>query len=505
MSYTVPNLDDLHGFLIAFWKAMFPKSNVGSRFSYHWKRLRAYAGGVTDVHAGIKSAQSDVMPDTSQGDFLTRWGKITGVQKKSATPARGTKALRVTGIVGSTATIGDTLLHVPTGYTFQITETAVIPAGLYIDVDVAGISTGSATRLDAGEQLQFQAPGVGITALAKLVKALDQDGFDAEQDPAYSVRVNDQLGKPRTGGSQDDFAAWIEQVTGIAHGYCYPNRAGIGTVDLVGLHDGDGSARSLTSPEMTAALQRVTGADGLADTLGAAPVQVAATNGSLRMLTTVADEQDVEITYQTNGDIAYAFDWNDNAGAAPVVVLAYTTATREVQATAALPLDLQAGARFVTRGVGSVQDGQVFTVETVTAADKFIIRETPGTDLAATDQLYAAGPLTALIRDAIVAHMNGEIVYANAGNPVPASKAGSLVGLDIIAEGIGPANPGGIYGPWSGSIVRAVLNGIAVYAKGVRNVGIVTPAADYDATDPTFPNDDTINFIAPRAVLVRGG
>lgn len=493
MGYKVPSLDEFHGFVVGFWKSFFPLSNVGSRFSYHWKRLRAYAGGVTDLHAHIDSAQKDVMPDTSRGAFLTRWGNIVKVEKKSATPARGTNALRVFGVVASPIASLEELTHAPTGFTFQTTEAGVIGSGGYVDLDVAAISTGAATRLSSGETLSFVSAPAGIQTNAKLVLDLDQDGFDEEQDPAYSTRVTDELGKPRMGGHQSDFEKWALQVVGNATAYAYPNRAGIGTVDVVAMHAGLGTARALTSPERDATLAYIR---------SKAPSQVGASTGPLRVLETDADPQNIEIAVTPNGDLAYDFDWIDSA--APVV-LAYSASPPTVQFAAPVPQSMLAGMRVSFRGVASAQDGRQFTIETISAADTIILRETPTVALLATDVAYSGGPLVDSIRNAIIAHINGEIVYADAGAPLPASVAGSKVGLKILAEGMGPANPGGVYGTWSGSLVRVTLGRIASYPTGARNVAIVTPAADYDAVDPVFPNDSKINFITPNAVLVRKG
>lgn len=493
MGYKVPSLDEFHGFAVGFWKSFFPLSNVGSRFSYHWKRLRAYAGGVTDLHAHIASAQLDVMPDTARGAFLTRWGNIVKVTKKSATPARGTNALRVFGVVASAVAVGDELTHSPTGFTFQITEIGTIPSGGYVDVDIAAISTGAATRLSAGETLAFVSAPAGIQTNAKLVLDLDQDGFDDEQDPAYSTRVTDELGKPRMGGHQSDFEKWALEVVGNATAYAYPNRAGIGTVDVVAMHAGLGTARELTSPERDATLAYIR---------SKAPAQVGAAQGPLRVLETIADPQAIEITVTPNGDLAHEFDWIDTS---PPVVLVYTASPPTVQFAAAVPASMLAGMRIAFRGVASAQDGRQFTIETVSAADTIILRETPAVALVATDVGYSGGPLVDPIRDAIIAHINGEIIYADDGVPLPASVSGSKVNLRILAEGMGPANPAGVYGTWSGSLVRATLGRIASYPTGARNVAIVSPAADYDAVDPVFPNDATINFITPSAVLVRKG
>lgn len=499
MSYKVPSLDETTSFLVALWKGFFPLSNVASRFSYHWKRLRTYAGGVTDLHAHVDSAQRDVMPDTATGNFLTRWGKIFGVPKKGATGARKAAAFQALGVAGSVVNVNDQLLHEPTGFLYQVFAGGTIPANGQLNVGIQAISTGAQTRLNAGESLKFTAPSPGVGTYGKLILALDEDGFDEEQDPAYSRRVNDRLAKPQSGGNQDDFVAWTLAQLGIASAYCYPNRAGVGTVDIAAFKAGSGAARSLTSTEratVLAALKKL------------APAQLGGFGGSLRVLTTANDDRDVEIAFLTNGDDGYNFDWDDST---PPVILLYTPATRTVQFTAGRPFSMLAGHRICFKGVATIQDGAVFTIEQLVAADSIIIKETPKVNLAATDIAYAGGPLTTQIRDAVAAHMNGEIVFADNGKPIPASSAASKVNMRTLAYGIGPSNPAGVgtgvpfglYGTWNGSLLRSELAKIASYSLGVRNLSVVLPAADYSPTETQFPSDGTVNFVAPKSVLVR--
>lgn len=501
MSYTIPSLDDAHRFLISFWKALYPASGVLSKFSYHWKRLRAYAAGIADLHDHIAIAQDDVMPDTALGDFLARWAAAVSVKKKGATGARKASALRVMGTIGTSVPQYSLLTETVSSFQYQITSAgAIIGAQKYVDVDLAALgdadNSGAATRLLAGATLTFNAPPAGITATAKLVLDLDEDGFDAEPDSALSVRFLNVLGDPRMGGSTNDFVQWAESVTGVDKAYAYPNRAGLGSMDVAALHTGQGSARSLTSPEQ---------ATLLAFLQSQAAANITAPGSALRVLTTIVETKAVEIKIQTNGDPAYVFDWDDSS---PLTVLAYTSATRALQFTANMPSSMAAGSRFSSRGVASAQDGSVFTVESIAAVDTIIVRETPPINFAATDVVYAAGPLTQIIRDAIIGHMSGEIVYADTGKPVRASVAGSTAisrQLRILEDGIGTSNPSAKYGTWNGSLLLTSLNAIAAFATGVRNVTIVTPNADQDSTDYVVPNDFQIGFIAPGAVLIRKG
>ena len=169
---------------------------------------------------------------------------------------------------------------------------------------------------------------------------------------------------------------------------------------------------------------------------------------------------------------------------------------------------MKVGDRFVIKGVASDNDGSVLVIESLSSTDSIILEEWPNADPVATDVVYPAGPHTATVRDAIVAHMNGEIVYADQNGPLPESVAvergTSLVGLNILAEGIGPANPARVYGAWSGALIRSVLHKLATYTRAVSNAEVITPGADYEAEDPAFPDDEEINFIVPGKVLVRG-
>lgn len=494
-AYEQPTLEETQAFLIALHKALFPSSNVGSTSSFHWKRLRVIAAAVTDLHAGIASAQSDVMPDTASEAYATRWGAIFGVTRKGATAARKAAALRVFGTPGSSVAAGDELRHTTSGLLFQITAPATIPGGgTFVDADVAGIDTGSQTRLAAGETLDFLAPPAGIQTKATLQLALDEDGDDQEALSEFRLRYLAVASDARTGGSQAEYVEWALELAGIAAAFCYPNRAGLGTVDVAALHTGSGAARNLTSGERD---------ELLAHLKTKAPAQIAGTGGSLRVLTTTIDPKPIEVTVTPSGDPAWDFDYDDTGGAATIT--AYNAGTRTIT-FAVRPTTLKAGDRITVKGVATVQDGRQYVIEALGGGQDAIV-QAPGPTVAFlnTDLAYAGGPLVDLIRDAIIAHVDGEAVYADDDGPIPAGVAGSRVGLKVLADGMGTANPAGVYGTWVGGLIRATLQKLAIYARGARNAAIVLPAADYEATDYAFPNDAQIGLVTWSSVIVRRG
>jgi uncharacterized phage protein gp47/JayE len=505
MPFPIPSMAETRDLVVALGKALFSGLNFTSRRSWHGKRATFWSGGITQVMFHADSAQRDLHPLTAgDGKPINDWGSTVGVERKEATPARKSSALRIRGAAGSTVPANRQLKDGSSGLLFKVPSPVTIPGVFgvdpdgFFDSDIVGVDTGSQTRIQAGTVLNFLASPPGIENTAVVQIDVDEDGFDGEQFGSYRGRVLSTFSEARAGGNQADFVRWaLESLNTVNKAFAYPLRAGKGTVDIVAFYAGSGTSRSLSSDDRDAVTAYIR---------TKAPFQIAGDGGSLRVLETIADPQRVEILIEPNGVSAFDFDWDDSA--APTV-LAWTAGTRELQFSGgALPTSLRAGHRLVLDGVASAQDGAELKIEAVSGVDKVILAVAPTVAPAATDKIYSGGPLVTPIRDAIVAHLNGEIVYAGRGlTPIPESKANqngqSIIGLDILADGVGPANPAGRYGTWSGGILLASLFGIVKYKAGVRNLTIVSPATDYEAVDDAFPLDDQIHYVTPGAVIIR--
>lgn len=495
MPFKIPSMTATRDFIRALFKGHFPNRNVGTNKSYHSRRLAVLAAATTQLHKHVDTVQRDLMPTTSPDGVVDEWGDINGTgARKAATPARKAAAGRVRGTLASVALLGEQLVHQNSGLRFALASQATIPAALFIDADIVAVDTGSATRLKKGEVIEFVNTIAGIEKQVVLQKDLDEDGFDREQYGAYRNRMLDTWGKPVSGGNQSDFVKWALEVPGITAAFGYPNRAGQGTGDVVALHSGTGAARLPNLAKRTEVLNHLK---------TRFPSTLAGDGGGLRVLELVLDNRTVEILVTPNGEAAWAFHWDD---AVALVITAYNAGTREVTFSTALPPSMKAGHSLIIKGVASSQDGRQYKIEALSAADKVILETAPANNPLNTDLAYSGGPLVDPIRNAILAHMNGEKVYAGKNRtPLAESALASVVGLEPIAEGIGPANPGGKYGTWSGGLIRAVLGQITIYQAGVRNYSIPTPAADYEATDFTFPLDAQIGIIGASSVIVRKG
>jgi uncharacterized phage protein gp47/JayE len=489
MPYTLPSLTETQAMLVAAFKAAFPDRSISSRFGFYWKLLRVFAGGITDLHAKQQASQRAVMPSTARGAELLEWCKITGIVRKGATPARKSLALRLRGTNGSNATIGEHLVHQPSGLRYKIGNSATIPVAGYIDVDVIAIDVGALTRLEAGEVLEFLVAPPGINTRAELQLAIDEDGFDQELETSLSQRMLATFGKPASGGNNADWQAWCLAYTGVAVAYVYAGRNGIGSIDIVVFHSGRGTARIFTAPERAALLSYL---------INLAPAQLS--GGALRVLDTVAQSISVEIKIMVSSDPQYAMDWDDVV--APIVA-SYNSSTKLLTFTTTRPASMKAGDRLTIAGVGSIQDAKVLTIESLSSTDAVVLSKGPSVSPVAADIVYAAGPLTEPIRKAIEAHLNGEIVYAEYAIPISASEAGSKIGLRVLAEGLGPSNENGAYGFWPGAVMRSTLQRIATYATGVGDAVVTLPATDLPINEIEFPVTDQIGFGVPQSILVR--
>ena len=499
MSYPTASFDRARDWLRAFFQFLLPDRNV-SPLSLYGRIVTWFAAAVTDLHAHVDTSERDAMPDTAEGDAADRHARLWGLERKGATAARRPSALRVTGTVGTPITIGEQLTDLATGLVYELTSGGVVGAGGYVDLDLASVDKGSKARIPRGTVLEFVSPPAGITTQAEVQLDVNLDGQDQELTGALQLRYLAVIRERPAGGSPSDFESWALEVDGVAEAYCYPNRAGRGSVDVAALH---ANRAALSAPERAELLEHLR---------ELAPGHLAAVGADLRVLETVPESTNVEILITTDGSAAAAFDWND---ALPPVVAGWDATTRTIQLTGPRPASMAVGHRLIVKDAAGDQSGAEVVIEALPtgASDEVVVASLPlGVDGAPLtvfpgDVIHAGGPLVALIRDAVIAHMNGEILYQWRGRLLPASiaaeVAGSTARLEVFALPIGTANPANAYGAWSGSLRRGMLGAIAMATRGVDNVDVALPVADFEASDPDFPDDDTIGVIVPNRVIVR--
>jgi uncharacterized phage protein gp47/JayE len=276
MALSIPTRDALHDEFITDYSLAQPTKNT-SRGSDPYRLGRVVSGAVWSVLAKLKYFEKQMLPDTAEGDWLVRWGRIVGLGSPlAAVGSVGTAALLVTGTVGSVIPVGAMLTHAD-GTSYQVTASPAgwgpwtIIGGISNHVSVAAVSTGAATNKVAGEILTFSAPPAGINATATLSAAL-QYGADVESIEAYRSRLLSYIADPPSAGTVADYIRWAKTVSGVKDVYVYKGRRGPGTLDIAIMGTGSGAARYFTN---STAVQTVLDANrpaGAKDAAAIAPI-----------------------------------------------------------------------------------------------------------------------------------------------------------------------------------------------------------------------------------------
>ena len=456
MASPISTFDESRLLMIAAMSGRFPGAAL-SRHNDLYKRISAIALGITDNHFHTRQVGLDVMPDTAAKDFLTRHGTIWGVYRKAAVGGLATVGLRVVGTPGAAVPNLEPMTHPASGLLFETRSAGVIPAGGSLDVNVGAISTGIQTNLEVGQELQFDITPVGLVAGAAIVVELTQ-GIDEESDNDLRDRILNRIGEPAAGGNRNDWEQFvIEALASVATAYVYPNRNGLGTVDLVGLKAGSGSARTLSAGENATILTAV---DALR------PVTATA-----RMLTVTTSDTDVEITLVPESDPVNAFDWIDSV---PPTIASYVSGTRKLTFDLDRPASMAIGHRLSIND--PLSDGAESVIEALSGTNAVILEVDIGYAPTPANSVYAGGPLVQPARLAVIA----------------------------LFDELGSANPdANPYGPWEGNLRLSSLFEAVQSGDGVLDSTIVDPVANVEATDPAFPINSTIELLTPGKILVR--
>ncbi len=457
MPFDLPPFDETRTLLLASASGRFPNKNLNQRAGLY-KFLSVIALALTDSNHNLSQVQLDVMADTAEGIFLRRHANIYGVIPKGAVGGAASSGYRVFGDAAAAVPALESLVQPSSGLLFQTTSGGVIPAGGFLDVDIAAVSTGEATNLEIGQELQFSATPPDLEATGRVVVEL-LNGIDDELEDALRARLLNRIGQPAAGGNRNDYDQFVLQAAAfVKTAYTYPNRNGLGTVDLAALKAGSGSVRALTLAER--------------DVVEAVVEVLRPVSATIRMLETTTLAQDVEITVTPENDPAFVRDWDDST---PPVVLTWTPATRVLLFDAARPGNMGIGDRLIVEAaVGST--GIQRTIEALSGTDGVVLDAIPTETPTPLDVVYSGGPIIKAIRDAVVAHF----------------------------DSLGPSNPlAANYGPWEGTLRLSSLFEIAQLSTGVLDSAILDPVANVEPADPAFPLNTTVEYLIPGEILIR--
>lgn len=458
--YDILNLDEITEYVSAYYQGLLPDHDV-SRTSDNFKRIRTLCLAIADAHAHGLAVWRKIMAQTSDGSELVDLAAAWGIEKKGATVSSGTLAGRVRGTVGSPYADTDQLTHA-NGLTYRLGATGTIPGVGFVDVDIISVSTGSQTKLDAGQVLRFASTPSGLEDTVELQLPIDQGGDDAELDGELRNRLLERMAQPGQGGSKSDWAKWILAVVNIAEAYVYPHRDGFGTVDVAAFKRGQSTARALSAGERASLLTVLQLARPVTQTV--------------RVLETEADSVAIKLRITPEDGDDNQRDWDD---ATPLVVSSYTPATRVLVFTANRPADMRAGDRVCWDNAG----GELATIQALSSTNAVILSADPS--VAPSGNVYSGGPLTAAVQKAVKRLIDG---YLDDGGE--------------YHDSIGPT-PGDFGEGWDGTVRVTSIKVASSTVTGVLDTEVDAPVANYTPVDYAYPVDTKTKFATYSYVFVR--
>lgn len=233
MSFNRPSLSELIERARADIAARLPGADASLRHSVLDVLARTHAGATAGLYSYLDTVARQILPDTAEGEYLSRHAGIWGVRRKPAIAAAGT--LTLTGINAAPIAAG-TELQRSDGTRYRTTAAAVIAAGTAV-VTFEAAEAGLAGSIDVAAQLTFTSPVPGVNALAA-VASITAVGADEEADDALLARLLDRIQRPPQGGTANDYVQWALAQPGVTRAWSWGNWMGAGTVGLTFVMDG---------------------------------------------------------------------------------------------------------------------------------------------------------------------------------------------------------------------------------------------------------------------------
>ena len=222
--YSRPTLADLISRTLA---------DVTSRLSTNLLRrsnatvyARAIAGVAQGLYGYINWLSNQLIYDTAESDYLTRWASIWGLTRLAATSATGTATF--TGNNGAPIPVG-TVLGAPDGSLWQTTVAGTIVGGTATVAVQASVPAEAGNR-PSGQLFTAQSPINGVSASATASAMIG--GTDLETDVSLRSRLIYRISNPPQGGSWFDYIEWALACPGVTRAWCYPLELGPGTVTV---------------------------------------------------------------------------------------------------------------------------------------------------------------------------------------------------------------------------------------------------------------------------------
>jgi uncharacterized phage protein gp47/JayE len=235
MTFARPTLSQLISRARSDIQTRLPGADAGLRRSVEDVLARVSGGMAHSLHGHLVWLSKQLMPDTAEQEFATRWADIYGLTRVSATKATG--SISLTGTTGTLCPDGtewqtaDGVLYIQDGDVTLAAGTGTAT----VEADVGGVNGNQIV----GVKLTLVTPIAGINSEATIGGSGLTGGADEETDAALLSRTLLRIQNPPKGGGPTDYEQWALEVAGVTRAWEYPNLDGLGTVGVYFVRDND--------------------------------------------------------------------------------------------------------------------------------------------------------------------------------------------------------------------------------------------------------------------------
>jgi uncharacterized phage protein gp47/JayE len=189
---------------------------------------RLSSGSVHGLHGHLVWLSRQIMPDTAESEFMSRWADLWGISRGD--PVQSTGSLTITGTNTTVC---------PAGTEWQSNDGTVYTQDANVTIS-GGSATATITAEEGGEdgdqlvgvKLTIVTPIAGIDSEATVAVGGLTGGDDGETDSSLLNQLLQRLQSPPKGGGPGDYVSWALEVDGVTRAWQYPNLDGIGTVGV---------------------------------------------------------------------------------------------------------------------------------------------------------------------------------------------------------------------------------------------------------------------------------
>lgn len=195
-----------------------------------WVLARVVAGAAHGLHGHLVWLSKQIIPDTAESEFMTRWADIWGLERTAAVAVN--LQVAITGVNTSVCPAGTEWQSADGAYIYTQDASATISGGTAtIAITEKAPINGADANLAVNDIVTLISPVAGIDSNGT-VTAVVTTGVDEESDEDLLERLLLRLQSPPKGGGPGDYEQWALEVSGVTRAWQISNADGLGTVAL---------------------------------------------------------------------------------------------------------------------------------------------------------------------------------------------------------------------------------------------------------------------------------